>query len=328
MKATAKAPANIAFIKYWGKVDPVSRAPQNNSISMNLSDLYSICTVEFDSQLFEDEIHFLDEKTVTEKEKIRIIQTLDRIRNLKNIQTKAKIVTQNNFPKATGIASSASGFAALTVAAVTALGLKLNNVELSKLARFASGTASRSIPDGFVEWEKGTDAEDSYARQFFPSNYWDICDVVAIVTTQMKKVSSTDGHALAFTSPFYRTRLIGMDQKIYKIKKLIQNRNFSEFGELIEAETLNMHAVCITSRPALIYWEPTTIEIMKKIVDWREKSEVEAYYTIDAGPTVHVICEAKNAEKVKQKLITISRVEHVVINKPAIGARITQNHLF
>lgn len=328
MKATCKAPANIAFIKYWGKTDEKTRVPQNNSISMCLSNLYSICTIEFSSRFKKDKIEFLNEKIVTSREMKRIIRTLDRVRNLAKTKLRARVVTKNNFPKATGIASSASGLSAVTLAACQALGLKLSKVELSKLARLASGTAARSIPDGFIEWQKGTNENNSYAVQIFPPGYWQVSDVVAIITYKMKKVSSTDGHKLANTSPFQKIRIKGMARKIKAIKKAMKKRDFSTFGKIVEQEALNMHAICLTSTPPIIYWSPTTIEIMKKVQQWRKNGEIEAYFTIDAGPTVHVICQSEDEQKLTKKLSKIPGVEKLVINKPSIGARIITEHLF
>lgn len=328
MKATAKAPANIAFIKYWGKTDPELRVPQNNSISMNLSGLYSICTVEFNTGFTADEISFLDEDTVKESEINRIKSSLNKIRSLNRSNMFARIITKNNFPKATGIASSASGFASLALAAITALGIKLTSKELSKLARQLSGTACRSIPDGFVEWEKGSGPEDSYAKQLLPVDYWDICDVVAIVSKKMKKVSTTEGHALSSTSPFYKTRIDGMDEKVRQMKIYMKECEFSRFGRLVEDEALNMHAICLTSTPPLIYWEPTTIEIMKKVTVWREAGDIESYFTIDAGSTVHIICEEKTVPKLEENLKEIKGIERIVVNHPAVGARLVDTHLF
>lgn len=328
MKKTAKAPANIAFIKYWAKADAATRVPKNNSISMNLSDMYSICTVEFDASLKKNEVHFLDEETIKSQELARISDALDKIRNIAGSVLFAKVVTKNNFPKATGIASSASGFAALTLAATKALGLNLTEKELSLLARTFSGTACRSIPDGFVEWQKGTYENDSYALSLHPPEYWDIADVVAVVTSKMKKVSSTDGHALAPTSPFYELRLAGMDAKIANLKKHMRDKNFTSFGRIVEDEALNMHAICITSTPPLLYWQPETIRIMKNIALWRESGELESYFTIDAGSTVHVICRGTDAQKAKSYLEKIEGIEKVVINRPVKGAQLVTEHLF
>ena len=186
-KATAVAPSNIAFIKYWGTKDEVLRLPKNGSISMNLSNLLTTTTVEFSNAFKKDEV-VLNGK----KEDIvgsRTVKHLDRIRNLAKFKTKAKVVTENNFPSGTGLSSSASGFAALTVAGASAAGLHLSKKELSILARQGSGSACRSIPDGFVEWLDGDTSDTSYAISLYPADYWDIVDVVAVVSKNKKEVS-------------------------------------------------------------------------------------------------------------------------------------------
>lgn len=328
LKATCQSPANIAFIKYWGKADPKLRLPQNNSISMHLSNCYSVCTVEFSLSFKKDKITFLGEKTLKKREIERIIAVLDRVRNLAKINLRAKLVTKNNFPKGVGIASSGSGLSAVTVAACQALRLKLNKIELSKLARLASGTACRSIPDGFVEWKKGTGDKNSYSIQIFPPDWWSISDVIAIVCSKMKKVSSTDGHRLAKTSPFQQTRIENISKKIRALKRAIKKRDFTAFGQIVEGEALELHAICLTSQPPILYWQPTTIKIMHKIQEWRETGQLESYFTIDAGPTVHVICQSKDEKELAQRLKKIKEVERVVINRPAVGARIINKHLF
>jgi len=331
LKATCKSPANIAFIKYWGKTDPKTRVPQNNSISMCLSGLFSICTVEFRRGYYLDKIMFLDEKVVKKKERERIIAVLDRVRKLKKTKLKARVVTKNNFPKAVGIASSASGLSSVTFAACQALGLNLTKVELSKLCRLASGTACRSVPDGFVEWKKGTNTNDSYSVQIFPPDYWDIVDVVVIVSSEMKKISSTEGHALANTSPFQKSRLLGMPAQIKAIKKAMKEKNFTAFGQIIEQESLNMHAICLTSQPSILYWNPSTIRIMKDVQAWRQAypdSRLESYFTIDAGSSVHIICQKKDKRRLVTRLKRTVGVEKIVVNQPSVGARIIDEHLF
>lgn len=329
MRATAVAPANIAFIKYWAKVNPELRIPRNNSISMNLSDLYTTTTIEFDKKYHEDSVQFLDEQTVTVKERIRMLQAFDQVRNYVGSPLHAKVVTKNNFPKATGIASSASGFAALTVAALSALDYQINNTdELSRIARRFSGTACRSIPDGFVEWEKGHDDQSSYAKQLFPPDWWDIRDVVAIVTETMKEVGSTEGHALADTSLLYEARIASIDPKVRAIKDAMKRRDFPAFGRILEEDSFNMHAIALTSSTPLVYWEPQTIAIIKKVFTIRASGKAVGYVTIDAGPTVHIICERQDADFMKQELEKISGVLRVVVNKPAQGAHLVDEHLF
>lgn len=320
MKSTAKAPANIAFIKYWGKKNEKLRLPANASISMNLSDAYTTTSVEFDDKLASD-VLYLNDSLASEEETARISKHLDLVRGIAKITIHARVESKNNFPKGAGIASSASGFAALTVAASRAAGLALSEKELSILARLGSGSACRSIPDGFVEWKEGNSSDESFAYSLYPHGYWDICDLIVIVGENSKKVSSTEGHAIAESSPFYRARIGGMKDKVEEIKSALVKKDFTKFGEIIEAEAINMHAVMMTSVPPLYYWNPGTIEVIKTVIELREKG-IESYFTIDAGPNVHVICERKNLAKLKVGLSGIKTLNKFLVNNPSTGTRL------
>ncbi len=315
MKATAIAPSNIAFTKYWGRKDEILRLPANGSISMCLSNLLTTTTVEFSPDFQKDEINIDD--------KDRIIKHLDRIRRLANISLKAKVVTKNNFPSGTGLSSSASGFAALTLATSKAAGLNLSERELSILARQGSGSACRSIPSGFVEWLDGNTSETSYAKQVFPANYWKICDVVAIVSTKRKEVPTSTGMKIAQSSPFMEIRLRRMKEKNKLVKKLIKDRNFKEFGEFIEAEALELHTIMLTQYPPLIYWTPGTLTIMKLVSLWRAEG-VPVYFTINTGQNIHLICEQKDAGKVESKLKKLYFVKEIITNTPSKGAKLLE----
>ncbi len=316
--ATAQAHPNIALIKYWGKKDARLRLPANGSISFNLSAITTVTTVDFVAGLPED-IVSINRRAVTGDERQRIVEHLDRVRKLAGTELCAKVESKNNFPKGTGLASSASGFAALTLAASCSAGLSLSEKELSMLARLGSGSACRSIPSGFVEWKAGRSDATSYACSLYPPDYWAIRDVNAIVGREAKKISSTEGHAAVATSPFFKSRMKEMPDKIRKIKEALRNRDFSEFGEIAEAEAMNMHAVMLTSRPPLMYWLPTTLRIMQQVIDWRSAG-LESYFTIDAGPNVHVLCLAKDATRLQKRLARIEGVQSVIVNQPAQGA--------
>lgn len=316
-KTTAKAPANIALIKFWGKRDEALRLPMNNSISINLSSASTVTTVEFDKSLREDSL-ILDGQKIEGEEKLRVIKHLDRVRKLAGITFSALVTTNNNFPRGAGMASSASGFAALSVAAAAAAGLRLDEKQLSVLARLGSGSACRSIPDGWVEWKEAKNSNGSYAHSIGDPNYWDISDVIAIVEKSKKKVTSTEGHAMAESSPFYRARIEGMKDKVSKIKKCIEAKDFTEMGKIVESEAINMHAVMMTSKPALIYWNGVTVEIINSIREWREQG-LECYFTIDAGPNVHVLCRREDTSKLAKKLRKIKGVTDIVINKVSRG---------
>lgn len=343
MKATAIAPANIAFIKYWGKSDDALRLPLNSSISMNLSNTYTTTTVEFSSLLKEDVIEFINlDKSYQLKqlhdlvwsmdrfndgEKERVVSHIDRIRAITQSHLFAKVVTQNNFPTGVGIASSASGFAALTVAAIAALELNLSEKELTILARLGSGSACRSIPDGFVVWNKGNSSQTSYAHSLYPSSYWDLRDIIAVVETKEKEISTSRGMDKIRMSPFWKERIEAIPKKILQTKKALEEKNFTKLGELIEEDCLNMHHVMQTQDPPLYYWNDTTRVLMETVADWR-KEGIPVYFTIDAGPNVHLICEAMNEQVVVKKLKEISAIKQIIINNPARGAHLTGKHLF
>jgi len=325
MKATATAPSNIAFIKYWGKKDEKLKLPENGSISMNLSNLMTTTTVQFSLE-YKKDLVIINNKT-DHKEANRVIKHLDLIRKRANLFQKAKVVSNSSFPEGTGLSSSASGFAALTLAATKAGGLNLEEKELSILARQGSGSACRSIPDGFVEWLDGTNSKTSYAVSLYPPNYWSIVDIVAIVSRDKKDISSTDGQKLVSTSPFFQTRLTHIKEKINRLKKILKNKNFTEFGQLIESEALELHVIMLTSTPSLIYWQPETIKLMKLVKKWRS-DEFEVYFTVNTGQDIHLIIEEKNTKQLIKRLKKIKEIKKIIVNRPAVGARLADSHLF
>jgi diphosphomevalonate decarboxylase len=246
---------------------------------------------------------------------------------LAKISDKAKVVTTNNFPTGTGLSSSASGFAALTVAGAKAAGLNLSEKELSILARQGSGSACRSIPDGFVEWLDGDTSEASYATSLYSSAYWDIADVVAIVSKNKKEVSTTEGQKLVGSSPFFKVRLENIKHKIELIKKYMQEKNFTAFGELLEAEALELHAIMLTSKPSLIYLLPGSLKIMHLVKKWRAEG-LEVYFTVNTGQDIHLIVQKKDVRVLVQKLSVIEDVKKTIINTPSKGAHIIESHFF
>ncbi len=325
MKTTARAHSNIAFIKYWGRKDEILRLPSNGSISMNLSQLFTTTTVDFIPSLLQDDI------TVNEKKEgeigARISKHLERIRNLAGTRTRARVVSQNSFAASAGMASSASGFAALTVAGTVAADLHLPEKDLTILARQGSGSACRSIPDGFIQWLDSDTSEGSYAQSIHDPSYWDICDVIAVVSTEKKDVSTSVGQQSAETSIFFKTRLEHINKKIETCKELLLKKNFNELGKLIEQEALELHAVMLTSWPSLIYWEPTSIAVMKAVQRLR-KEGISAYFTIDAGPNIHIICQKKDSDSVGRTIKSVSGVLDVITNTTSKGSYLLTEHLF
>lgn len=325
MKATAIGPSNIAFIKYWGKKDEVLRLPENGSLSMNLSNLFTTTTVEFSKSYTED---YIEINSISESnEGSRAVKHLDRIRSLAKITEKAKVITNNNFPTGTGLSSSASGFAALTVAAAKAAGLELSEKELSILARQGSGSACRSIPDGFVEWLDGNTSDTSFALSIFPPDYFEIVDVVTVVSTDKKFLATSEGQQSARTSPFFEKRLDLIKNKIDRVKKAIEDKNFSEFGELIETEALEFHLILFTSNPPLFYWTPETVRLMKFVQKIRSEG-LECYFTINTGQDIHLIVQEKDLNALKDRLKKVAEIKNIIVNSPANGTRVVGSHLF
>lgn len=323
-KATAQASSDVALIKYWGKKDETLRLPENSSVSIILEGLNTTTTVEFGPSLTHDVIKIQGESD--EQEIRRVVKHLDRIRMLAKTHCFAKVESENIFPKCTGLSSSGSGFAALTIAATNALGLHLSQCELSILARQGSGTACRCICEGFVEWKVG-DSDQSHAETIFPSHYWDIRDVVATVDIGNKKVSSTEGHKTASTSPFFTTRLGSIPKKIEMLKKYIKNRDFIKFGELVEAEALEFHSILLTSTPSLIAWYPGTIDVINLVKEMRNQG-IKAYFTINTGFNVHVLTLPRYESSVVEILFRSSFVRDIIRAKVGKGPHITSSHLF
>lgn len=325
IKATFRASSDVALVKYWGKKDERLRLPENGSISMVLDDLYTTTTVEFSPQYKNDEITIDEERE--EDEYRRVSEHLDRIRKLAGVKLRAKVVSENSFPKSTGLSSSGSGFAALTLAASKSLGMNLERKQLSILARKASGSACRCVCGGFVEWIGGNSDQTSFSRTIFPARHWDLRDVVVVVNEEKKRVSSTAGHKSAESSPFFKIRKERIDEKIKMVKRAIKNKEFSELGELVEAEALEFHSILLTSNFSYIAWHPGTVEVMLKVEEMRSKG-VEAYFTINTGFNVHLITLPKYEEKVIKGLENLALVKKFIRTKVGEEPKELREHLF
>ncbi|GAB4478402.1 MAG: diphosphomevalonate decarboxylase [Anaerolineae bacterium] len=309
MVAAARSFSNIAFIKYWGNRDNALRLPANGSISMNLAGIETVTTVQFDPTLRADTL-LLNGKPADSPALERVTRHLDHLRRLAGVETRAAVESHNNFPTGAGIASSASAFSALTLAAAHALGLDLSERDLSILARLGSGSASRSIPGGFVEWYVGTDHATSFAESIAPAEHWDLVDLIAIVSTEHKAVGSTGGHVVAPTSPLQAARVADTDRRLGLCRRAILARDFEALTGVIEQDALLMHAVMMTSVPSLVYWQPATLRVIEAVRAWRAEG-LAAAFTIDAGPNVHVITLSAHRAQVEAVLRALDGVQDV-----------------
>ncbi len=330
-KTTVQAGSDIALVKYWGKKDKVLRLPANGSISMILDSLHSTTTVEFDSNLEKDQVIINGE--VEEGEASRVVKHLDRIRALAkekgliNQNIFAKMVSENNFPKSTGLSSSASSFAALTMASSSAIGLDLSEKELSILSRQGSGSSCRCVCGGFVEWLDGNTSEDSYAQSFASAKDFEIRDLVAIVSEGKKDLSSTEGHDLAETSPFFMARQERISAKLAVVKQAILQKDFKTLGELAEAEALEFHSILLTSKPTILLFYPGTIEVMQAVRNLR-KYGVPVYFTINTGFNVHVLTLPKYELEVREALQKLPSVQKIIASGVGQKPKYLDSHLF
>lgn len=332
---TAAAYANLAFVKYWGKRDSLLNIPLNGSISMTLSAARTETSVMLTPEKSDDTVYTGPNKQPASPGfAARVTAHLDRLRRLAGVCTPACVITHNAFPTGAGFASSASGMAALTVAGASAFGLNLSEAELSALARAASGSACRSIPAGFVEWEAGTNHDDSFARQIAPPDHWDIVDVAVVVSAQEKDIPSSEGHQLALNSPFWSARLETLPRRLEVVRRAILERDFEAFGRELESEAMSMHAVALTSayvvggiwRSGIYYILPDTLEIITAVQAWRARG-LPVYFTLDAGPTVHLITRqpfVSDVTDVVRKLEAqrSGRQWQLFISHPAPGAHL------
>ncbi|MBE9524501.1 MAG: diphosphomevalonate decarboxylase [Chloroflexi bacterium] len=319
-KATAIAHPNIAFIKYWGNRDQNLRIPATDSLSMNLDGLTTRTEVNFDSSLQTDILH-INAQLADDLAQQRIGEFLNHVRLLAGIKTYAFVKSENNFPMGTGIASSASAFAALSLAASVAAGLDLSEGELSRLARRGSGSASRSVPAGFVLWKAGTSDLESFAQSIASPDHWELVDCIAIVSDLHKSTGSSDGHPLAQTSPVQALRIEHTERNINICQKAICERDFETFAQVTELDCNLMHAVMMTSEPPLHYWQPATLAIIQAVKSWRAAG-LPVCYTIDAGPNVHVITKKATSQQVSANLRDIPGVSDVLTAAPGGPARI------
>jgi diphosphomevalonate decarboxylase len=316
MEASARACANIALAKYWGKADVKRNVPAVPSISMTLDQLVTDTKVRFDPSLRADAVR-LDGRRASTEETARVVAMLDRIRREARIRLFARVSSHNHFPTAAGLASSASGFAALAASASAAAGLRHSPRRLSALARASSASAARSIYGGFVELPAGKRGDaDLAARPIAPPTHWNLRLIVAQTVPGPKEVGSTEGMERSRkTSPFYQTWVERAPKWCRTIKRAIKDRDLDALGAAMEQSTLAFHCCAITSSPPILYWAPATLTALATVHGLRERG-VSAWATMDAGPHVKTLCDASDAVRVRQALDRTSGVTRTWVTKP------------
>jgi diphosphomevalonate decarboxylase len=295
--AQAQAHPNIALIKYWGKVPGSLNVSAVESISITLNTLRSQTRVRFDAALPCDALQ-LDGVTATAQQAARVSAFLDLFRGLAKTSCRAHVCSDNNFPTGAGLASSASGFASLAVAAAAALGLQLSQHELSSLARQGSGSAARSLFGGYVHLRRGAQGQrgapntyDTYVEPLATAADWPLQVVVGITSKAPKALGSTAGMERSrLTSPYYASWVQGQDSDIGEARAAIAGHDFARLADIAEHSCLKMHGLAMASRPGIVYWNATTLQGMQAVQAMR-KMGIGVFFTVDAGPQVKAICE-------------------------------------
>jgi diphosphomevalonate decarboxylase len=336
-KATASAPANIALIKYWGARDLDRALPLNPSISMTLAHCRSRTTVELLDTPGADRVELRDDAgRLTEAAPgfaARVHRHLDEIRRWAGLDPAAgsfRVATENSFPAAAGLASSAAGVAALTVATTAALGRPATPAELSALARRSgSGSAARSVLGGWVEWPApgGAAADDPHAAQIAPAAHWPLRDLVAIVEAGAKDVSSLDGHRRAATGPHLAARLAELPRRLDAVRRAIAGRDFAALAPVVEEEAIELHLVAMSSRPPIFYWKPATLAVLEAVRALRAEG-VDACSTMDAGANVHVLCTPEAEPAVAARLAAVPGFLELIHDRAGDGPALHDEHLF
>ena len=324
----ATACSNIALVKYWGKrtgVPAELNLPAVGSLSMTLDALRTETELEGGSEgadAFE-----LDDREVAGDEARKVFRHLDRVwaaAGRKTPRPAARVRSWNRFPTAAGLASSASGFAALTVAAARAFEAELPVEVLSSLARQGSGSAARSIFGGFVRLDAGSapDGSDCRARPIVGAEHWPLTLLVVQTTAGRKPIGSTDGmERCRQTSPYYPAWVETSKADLDAAEAALRARDLPALGRVVEHSCFKMHACMMATDPALLYWNPTTVAVVQEA--WRAREDgLPGFVTIDAGPHVKVLCEPTTAPALTERLRAVPGVLGVLVAAPVHDAAV------
>jgi diphosphomevalonate decarboxylase len=318
-----RALANLALVKYFGKRDLQMNLPAAGSLSLTLEPLSTTTEIAFRPELERDMV-LLDGKKAADKFASRVSGFLDIVRDMSGTSEYASVVTENAFPTAAGLASSASGFAALAYAATKALGMTIDKEQLSALARRGSGSAARSIPGGIVVWNAGekSDGSDSFAYPVAGPDDWDLRVVIGVADPGPKAVGSTEAMELTrTTSPYYREWLDSVHIDLMNALRAVEQRNFTDLGEITERSALSMHAAALAGRPGILFWNGTTVEAIHLVRRLRQQG-TEAYFTCDAGPQPKIVCTKSDEDTVASALESLPGITRII--RCHLGAGVTE----
>lgn len=319
---TARAHTNIALVKYWGKRSSARNLPATGSLSLTLDRFYTTTSVSLDAA--ETDVLYIDGTPANPREQERASHFISRIRDMTDRREPCRIESTNCVPTAAGLASSASGFAALALAAANAYGLEMSPRELSALAREGSGSAARSLFGGFVRMHRGEfdDGSDAIAEPIDVHANLDVSLIVVRCASGRKKDASTDAmQHTTQSSPYFSAWVSEHEADIESAQRALVEGDIAALGEVMEFSTLKMHASAMAARPGIWYFSPTTIAVMNEVKRLRSEG-ARAWFTMDAGPHVKVLCPSDEALALSQTLAKVPQVEGVEIAKPGPDAHL------
>ncbi|MFN8282880.1 MAG: diphosphomevalonate decarboxylase [Chitinophagales bacterium] len=335
-----RAPSNIALIKYWGKYG--NQLPRNASISFTLSNAYTDTSVKYKAKETADnriDLEFLFEGKENPKFAEKIQKFLESI--IPHFpflpHFSLEINSSNSFPHSTGIASSASSMAALALC-LTSIENELDGgmypalfyEKASMIARLGSGSACRSVYPHLAVWGKQPNIQFSSNEHAIPFGdqvhpiFKTFKDAILIVSSDEKSVSSRAGHALMEGNPYAESRYKQAETNLTNLVSAMKDGNLEKFGEIVENEALTLHALMMCSNPSFILIKPNTLKIIDLIKTYRTEKGVPLYYTLDAGPNLHLLYPSENAKEVEtfiqQELLKYCESEKVIYDEVGKGA--------
>ena len=310
------AAANVALIKYWGKTDLEKNIPAAPSLSVGIEDLRTDTII---SESRGDTDTLIGEFKKSEEQ--RILNYVSMAKKLLGVSGGLEIETENNFPASSGLASSASGFAAIALGIDKFYDLNMPREDISRLARLGSGSAARSIYGGFVQMHTGP---DPFAAPLMAEDPWPLDILVLVTEEQPKKMSSTDSMNLTKdTSPFYSAWLDTQEADFQKAKDAIEEKDFWKLAQISEHNCLKMHSTIMTSKPPHVYWNPTTVEILHQVQKIQKKG-LRVFFTIDAGPQVKLICDPSDTKRILEQFESMSGISRKIVTKAGGEPQIEQ----
>ena len=293
-------PTNIALVKYWGKRDVTLNLPTHSSLSATLDKFGTYTTVEFLENLTKDQF-ILNGKHI---ESAKGIVVLNHLRTLSKTSMCARVQSKNNMPTGAGLASSASGLAALTLAAARVLKLDLSQEKLAQVSRLGSGSSCRSFWGGFVEWQAGErpDGFDCKASQCVDENHWKLKVFVLILEESKKEIASTAGMERSrLSSPLFNTWVEKAKADFAQAKNAIHEKDFKLLAQIAESNCLFMHKTALSAQPPVIYWNNKTLEVLNSVRGWQREG-INVFFTIDAGANVVLFALEEDQDKLRSRL--------------------------